>query len=101
MLDELELTDAERARVHSPAGLDIGARTPQEIALSIMAEVVRAIRVDGLAPCAATPVARQQQAVDPVCGMTVLVGPETPHARVDGQDHWFCCAGCRTSFTAA
>ena len=101
VLDELELTDAERARVRTPAGLDIGARTPQEIALSIMAEVVRAIRVDGLAPCAGTPVARQQQAVDPVCGMTVLVGPETPHARVDGQDHWFCCAGCRTSFTAA
>ncbi|WP_433650369.1 XdhC family protein [Micromonospora zamorensis] len=101
LLDELGLTDAERARVHSPAGVDIGARTPAEIALSIMAEVVRAIRMDGLAPASGAPAARPQQAVDPVCGMTVLVGPETPHARVDGQDFWFCCAGCLASYTAA
>ncbi|MEU7679184.1 XdhC family protein [Micromonospora taraxaci] len=101
LLDELSLTDAERARVHTPAGLEIGARTPAEIALSIMGEVVRAIRVDGLAPASGTPAARPQQAVDPVCGMTVLVGSETPHARVDGQDFWFCCAGCLASYTAA
>ncbi|MCG5470200.1 XdhC family protein [Micromonospora sp. LAH09] len=101
LLDELGLTDAERARVHSPAGLDIGARTPAEIALSIMGEVVRAIRVDGLAPASGASAARPQQAVDPVCGMTVLVGPETPHARVVGQDFWFCCAGCLASYTAA
>ncbi|MEW2427065.1 XdhC family protein [Micromonospora sp. NPDC047644] len=101
LLDELGLTDAERARVHTPAGLEIGARTPAEIALAIMGEVVRAIRVDGLAPAAGPPAARPQQAVDPVCGMTVLVGAETPHTRVDGQDLWFCCAGCLASFTAA
>ncbi|MEV4545703.1 XdhC family protein [Micromonospora echinaurantiaca] len=101
LLDELALTDAERARVHTPAGLEIGARSPQEIALSIMADVVRAIRVDGLASSPGPTAARPQQAVDPVCGMTVLIGPETPHARVDGRDHWFCCAGCHESFTAA
>ncbi|WP_433533196.1 XdhC family protein [Micromonospora sp. CA-263727] len=101
LLDEMQLTDAERARIHSPAGLDIGARTPAEIALSVLAEVVRAIRVDGLAPTAGRPATRARQAVDPVCGMTVMVGPETPHARVDGQDHWFCCPGCLASFTAA
>ncbi|MEU7851394.1 XdhC family protein [Micromonospora parva] len=101
LLDEMGLTDAERDRVHSPAGLDIGARTPAEIALAIMGEVVRAIRVDGLAPASGVPSARPQQAVDPVCGMTVLVGAETPHARVDGQDFWFCCAGCLATYTAA
>jgi xanthine dehydrogenase accessory factor len=48
ILDELELTDAERARVHTPVGLPIGAKTPAEIAVSIVAEVIKAIRVDGL-----------------------------------------------------
>src|SRR3954471_15616862 len=48
VLDEMALSATERARVHTPAGVDIGARTPQEIALSIMGEVVQAIRVDGL-----------------------------------------------------
>lgn len=32
--------DAELARVHAPAGLDLGARTPEEIALSVMSEIV-------------------------------------------------------------
>ncbi|MFI7081139.1 XdhC family protein [Micromonospora sp. NPDC049903] len=99
LLDELTLTDDERARVHAPAGLDIGARTPPEIALAIMADVVRAVRRDDLRPPAGAPVVRPQQAVDPVCGMAVTVGPDTPHARVDGADHWFCCPGCLARFT--
>ena len=34
------LTDDELARLHSPIGLDLGARTPEETAVSIAAEVV-------------------------------------------------------------
>lgn len=100
VLDGMGLTGGERARVRAHAGIDIGARTPKEIALAILAEVVRGIRVDGLAPVASPPAA-PRQAVDPVCGMTVLVSDETPHAVVDGQDHWFCCRGCRDTFVAA
>jgi xanthine dehydrogenase accessory factor len=44
LLDELGLDERQRRRVHTPAGLDIGARTAPEIALSILAEVVRAVR---------------------------------------------------------
>ena len=48
ILAGLALTDAERRRVHTPVGLAIGATTPAEIAVSILAEVVRAVRVDGV-----------------------------------------------------
>lgn len=34
------VTDAQLARLHSPCGLDIGARTPDETALSVLAEIV-------------------------------------------------------------
>ncbi|MFD8481040.1 XdhC family protein [Kitasatospora sp. NPDC059673] len=39
-LREAGLTEAELARLHSPIGLDLGARTPEETAISIAAELV-------------------------------------------------------------
>ncbi len=39
-LREVGLTEAELARLRSPIGLDLGARTPEETALSIAAEIV-------------------------------------------------------------
>lgn len=41
-LREAGLTEAELARLHSPIGLDLGARTPEETAISIAAEIVQA-----------------------------------------------------------
>ncbi len=40
-LREAGMTDAELARLHSPIGLDLGARTPEETAVSIAAEIVQ------------------------------------------------------------
>lgn len=100
MLTAMDLTKDERARVHTPVGLDIGARTAQEIALSIMAQVVQAIRTEGLTAPASGLVDKPLQAVDPVCGMTVVVGPDTPHRTAGGADVWFCSPGCRDRYAA-
>lgn len=43
-LAEEGFTEAEIARIHGPVGLAIGAKTPAEIALSIMAEIVQTRR---------------------------------------------------------
>jgi hypothetical protein len=37
-----------------------------------------------------------REAVDPVCGMTVAVGPDAPTA----GEHVFCCDGCREAWLA-
>jgi xanthine dehydrogenase accessory factor len=39
-LQQEGLTDAELARLSSPIGLDLGARTPEETAISIAAEII-------------------------------------------------------------
>jgi xanthine dehydrogenase accessory factor len=98
MLDALELSAAERDRIHTPAGIEIGALSPAEIALSILAQIVRAMRVEGLPVRAGELLDRSQQAIDPVCGMSVVVLADTPHLVVDGVDHWFCNPGCRDRF---
>ncbi len=97
ILNELELSEAERARIHTPVGLPIGAKTPAEIAVSITAELIAGIRGGSLTH-AVIPQDVPREAVDPVCGMTVTVGPATEHLRLADTDYWFCGPGCRTAF---
>ena len=103
VLESLDLGESERTRVHTPVGLPIEAQTPAEIAVSIAAEMISAVRSAGLdlTRGAEAPAAAAATALDPVCGMTVTVGPNAVHLRIGAQDHWFCCPGCRTTFAAA
>lgn len=86
------LDEATLARVRSPAGLDLGPLTQPEIAVAVLAELVAWHHDRG--PLGELPV----EAVDPVCGMTVAVGADTPSAEHEGSTYWFCCPGCRGRF---
>ncbi|WUD71793.1 XdhC family protein [Streptomyces sp. NBC_00510] len=107
VLAGLGLTPQERARVHTPAGLDIGARTPAEIAVSVYAEVIavrpRPAARPGGRPGTGQPAASQRpvaQAVDPVCGMSVAVTPGTVALTGQGGGAvYFCGPGCRHAYT--
>ena len=98
VIDELRaegVSDELLGALETPAGLDIGARTPAEIALSIVARLVsvrRAAQRPSGAPAA--PVT----AVDPVCGMTVVVADDTPSVEHEGETVYFCCEGCKRKF---
>ncbi len=113
VVGSLDLTDDEKARIHKPAGLDIGARTPAEIALSVFAQVIgerpRTHRAfSTTVPEDAAPASVRLEvstvapgtAVDPVCGMTVVMSADALFADVDGERVWFCCPGCRRAYVA-
>lgn len=96
--------DAKRvSAIIAPAGIEIGAVTPEEIALSVLADLVRARRMSGVAvSCvdsdrSVTP-AVTVEAIDPVCGMGVEIAGATHVAMHEGRKYFFCCAHCRHVF---
>jgi len=54
-LKEQGLSDADIGRIHAPIGLDIGAVSPAEIAVAIMAEITARLREEGEAEAAPAP----------------------------------------------
>ncbi len=96
----LQAAEELRARVHTPAGLDLAAGTAEEVALSILAEIVGERATRAPAPVALPPAPAVERAVDPVCGMTVFPEPSTPVAEHAGRTVWFCGRGCRDAFVA-
>jgi xanthine dehydrogenase accessory factor len=92
--DSLDLPDVLREQIHTPAGLAIGAATPQETAIAILAEFVS----KRVAHPPATVVAPVETAIDPICGMTVAASDATIHADIGGERFYFCSDGCRTAY---
>lgn len=122
VLAGLDVSETDRSRVRTPAGLDIGARTPPEVALSIYADLVarrghlvlsatvdhaalERARLDHDRPDPTGPPSSTAaldggpaEAIDPVCGMTVARTSTSLTALVDGVTRWFCGPGCRQAF---
>jgi xanthine dehydrogenase accessory factor len=88
--------DEHLCRVVAPAGLDLGSVENAEIAVAVLADLVARRTAGQLNAMPARPAGRF--AIDPVCGMTVLVDDAKYHLRFDGVDYYFCAASCFAAF---
>jgi xanthine dehydrogenase accessory factor len=91
--------DADQiSRLKAPAGLDIGATAPAEIALSILAEIVSERHKHRESPPDREDAVTTS--IDPVCGMEVDIATTRWTTEVEGQTIRFCAPGCKRSFLA-
>ena len=89
------VAEDDRARVHAPAGLDLGDLPHIEIAVAILAQIVaEKARTQPAVAVRDEP----EKAVDPVCGMTVEVATAADRFDHEGVTYWFCATGCRRRF---
>lgn len=115
------MSESDFAALKSPAGLDIAARRGDEIALSIMAEIVQKRRsMEDLnwalfhgqqeqseeqqeAACGCSTNSshtNESIAVDPICKMEVTIATAKFKSEYDGESIYFCCASCKQKFDA-
>ena len=92
------LPESSLQHVKAPAGLDVGAVTPEEIAVSVMAQIVQERRRPAEAPRPEIVQEEILEAIDPVCGMAVSIATARHKAEVAGVAYYFCCGGCRAKF---
>ncbi|MFM8894881.1 MAG: XdhC family protein [Actinomycetales bacterium] len=87
-------------RLRTPIGLDLGHTTHREIAVAILAELVQLRAAGSLAPQrrVTLPVLEPQEAIDPVCGMTVQEIAAKRPREYRGRTYYFCAPGCAVAF---
>jgi xanthine dehydrogenase accessory factor len=108
------LSETEMLPLKAPAGLDIQARRGDEIALSIMAEIVQRRRnaellslallqehgaaTEEQGPEAGGEVEEPAMAIDPICHMEVEIATAVYTHEHGGRVYYFCCPGCQRRF---
>jgi xanthine dehydrogenase accessory factor len=94
------VSDEQLARVHAPAGLDLGRIPSEDIAVAILAEIVQLRAAEQLRPAVEETPITEHEEIDPVCGMTVEVAGARFTTVHDERTYYFCSAGCLSSFEA-
>lgn len=96
------ISEKQLETVKAPAGIDIGAVTPEEIAVSILAEIIQVKKKMREAMSIEHEAEEKSdtngEAIDPICGMTVEIKTAKYIFDYKNQKVYFCCGGCKDSF---
>lgn len=97
-LQEVGIAKEDLARIRTPAGFNIQAHLPEEIAVSILAEIIYVMRSTTSVAVVENEAAPADEAIDPICGMTVDIATAKHTATHEGETYYFCCPACKRSF---
>ncbi len=102
-LRKLGVTFDQLKTIKTPAGLDIGAKLPEEVAISILAEIIQDFRGEQAETTAQTPAAlpNEDYYMNPVCNIPVQKSTAKHVLEYKDEKVYFCCDGCKVSFEKA
>ena len=89
-------------KIKTPAGLNINAKLPEEVAVSILAQIIEFIRKeDAEMPTLkkeSKPAEMDDLFINPVCNVPVQKSTAKHVIKYKKKDYYFCCDGCKVSF---
>lgn len=94
------VTVEELKRIKTPAGLNINAKLPEEVAISILAEIITHLRDDKNMEGkeAGSELNMDEYFINPVCNIPIQKSTAKHVIPYKGKDYFFCCDGCKVSF---
>ncbi len=86
------------SKVKFPAGMDIKAKTPEEIAVSILAELINDRNSIDFKEQVIFEIKEDKKEIDPICKMLVDPKNAADTYKFDDISYYFCCTGCKEKF---
>lgn len=99
-LRDMGVTFDELRNIKTPAGMDINAKLPEEVAVSIMAEIIKGYRSEAEKNQHQETVLNEEMYMNPVCGIPVQKSTAKHILEYEGEQVYFCCDGCKVKFEA-
>lgn len=100
-LRKMGITFDQLSKIKSPAGIDINAKTPEEVAISILAEIIEDFRAEKKEKKPEAIALGDDYYLNPVCNIPIQKSTAKHVLEYNNEKVYFCCDGCKVSFEKA